>query len=205
MKKAVILFLATLAMTLSLMFGGCGAAPEEKVYKQVSVGRMTVDLPADWERTQKFDRYITAFAGGEYTTALKADQYFDTRSGDAFLMILTLDMRRYSQLTGAPWRGWEEVWKYFPQEQYVTMTHSSILPEISNLTRISHSQLNIDGHMAWEAQFTGKITFETKRACLVVTFYDDDLAVLFMLVDEPDWDKYQTTWHSIRDSLDLAP
>ena len=205
MKKAAILSLATLAMTLSLMFGGCGAPPEAEEYRQVSVGRMSVDIPADWERTQKFDRYIAAFASGEYATALKADQYFDTHSGDAFLMIITLDMRRFSQSTGAPWKGWEEIWRYFPQEQYVTMTHSSILPELSNLTRVSHSQLNIDGYNAWESQFAGKITFEPKRACIVVTFYDDDLAVLFMLADEADWHKYEATWHRIRDSLDLTP
>jgi len=207
LKTIVIVCSAALAMTLSLLAGGCQAQPKEEAYKQVSLGQMKVSIPADWERTKKFERYMAAFAGGsgEYATALKADQYFDPRSGDAFLMIMTLDMKRYSESIGTPWKGWESIWKYFPQEEYVAMTYASIIPEVGSLTRLSDSQLTVNGYPAWESQFTGKISLEMKRACVRLIFYENDLAALFMLVDEPDWDNYEATWRKIGASVAFAP
>ena len=34
---------------LSGVIAGCGAPAEEETYRQVSVGQMTLSIPADWE------------------------------------------------------------------------------------------------------------------------------------------------------------
>lgn len=53
MKIKVIVSLAVIVVILIGVLGGCTTSPKEETYRQVSVGVMTVSIPADWQKGEE--------------------------------------------------------------------------------------------------------------------------------------------------------
>lgn len=76
MKPIVVLIV--MAVMLSGVMVGCKASPEEEVYRDVSVGPMTVSIPSEWERPEEYEEIVeeaTSEWEAEFVQTLQIDYY----------------------------------------------------------------------------------------------------------------------------------
>ena len=200
--------LIAIAVMVSGVMVGCGATPEEENYTEVSVGRMTVSIPDDWEREEHAEivEYFASALGTDLPAYMQVDMYVD-ESEDVALILMLMDMRGLYESHDTPWEGWDIMLEavYMTKEDFAIISVAALIGEAEELSREVHHQVTIHGNEAWESQFTGDIEGEPGRVNLLVVFGEDDLGVLMMFVNEAKWGNFEANWDEIRDSVELPP
>lgn len=203
-----IIGLIVIAVMLSGVVVGCEATTGEENYTEVSVGRMTVSIPDDWEREEHAEivEYFASALGTDLPAYMQVDMYVD-ESEDVALILMLMDMSGLYELQGVPWEGWDIMLEavYMTKEDFAIISAAALIGEVEELSREVHRQVTIHGNEAWESQFTGNIEGEPARANLLVVFGEDDLGVLMMFVNEAKWGNFEANWDEIRDSVELPP
>ncbi len=200
--------LVVIAVMLSGVVVGCEATTGEENYTEVSVGRMTVSIPDDWEREEHAEivEYFASALGTDLPAYMQVDMYVD-ESEDVALILMLMDMSGLYELQGVPWEGWDIMLEavYMTKEDFAIISAAALIGEVEELSREVHRQVTIHGNEAWESQFTGNIEGEPARANLLVVFGEDDMGVLMMGVEEAKWGNFEEIWDEIRDSVELPP
>ena len=209
MKMKTIVGLIVIAVMLSGVVVGCEDTTGEEVYTEISVGRMTVSIPDDWERWEDYAEMVEDLAstiGTEMLPFAQVDGYED-QSEDVALLLLVLDMRGSYELEGIPWEGWDIMLEdaYMTKEYFAIILSSGFIGELQELSREVHRQVTIHGNEAWESQLTGNIEGVAARVNLLVVFAPDDMGVLAMATGEAERENFEEIWDEIRDSVELPP
>lgn len=209
MKAKIIAGLLAIAVMVSGVMVGCEGTTGEVVYTEVSIGRMTVSIPDDWERPGEHAEIVEDFASymvPELMPFIQLDAYVD-QSEDVFLAPIVMDMKQLVELEGIPWEGWDIMLEaaYMTKEDYATMASVGFIGELEELSRKVHRQVTIHGNEAWESHFTGNMEGMATRANLLIIFGEDDMGILVMLVEQPKWGEFEAIWDEIRDSVELTP
>ena len=206
MKTKVICF----AVVALLLIGGlvaCQATPKEETYKRVSVERVTVSIPTDWQRSEGSTESVETIKSSwdpQLAQSIEMDFYEVPGSKEAIINIIQWDMAKHTELLGESWEGWEVSLEAegFSKEDFADLLSSGFIGNIDALTRTVHQQLDIQGYEAWESQFTGEMEGESKWLSLLVVYAENDAVVVLLFVNEDVRAKYATTWNKIRDSVE---
>lgn len=184
---------------------GCQTTPTEQVYRDVSVGRMTVSIPDDWKKPAEYAEVMEEIYSGfteEEEQAIQADAYED-KSGDAAIVVMTIDMVESFELSGVSWQGWDIALEEMDMTagEFAEMVQFGLIAEFTELTREIYRQLTIGGNETWETRYTAKSEGEPVHICILIVFAQDDVGLLLMTVTQAEWAKYKGTWTKIRDSV----
>jgi hypothetical protein len=202
--KTIVGLIVISTMILGTMLG-CQDTSTEQVYRDVSVGAMTVSIPDDWQRPEDYAEVIEGVFTGfteEQRQAIDADAYVD-KSENAIILIMTVDMVEAYELAGFSWQGWDIALQEMNMTagEFAESAQWGLMAELTELTREIHRQLTIGGNEAWESTFTAKSEGEPMQICVLIVFASDDAGVLLIWVTQAKWAKFEETWNKIRDSV----
>lgn len=208
MKTKVICF-AVIALLLVGGLVACKAGPKEETYKRVSVERVTLSIPTDWQRPEGLTESIEAVKSSWdplQAQSIEMDYYVVPESKEAIINIIQWDMAEYAELLGDSWKGWEAMLEPegFSKEDFANLLSSGFIGNIDALTRTVHQQLEIQGYEAWESQFTGEMEGESKWLSLLVVYAENDAVIVLLFVNEDVRAKYAPIWNKIRDSVECS-
>jgi hypothetical protein len=204
-----------IALMLIGLVSGCQQTKREMTYKEVSVGGMVVDIPTDWQRPQDIVELVantkTSFVGSEEYVHV---DFYEAPEEDVRLVLVVTNMSKIVESQGEKWEGWESVLKAegMSHEDYssiVILAHiaavgmlsegvQELVQELAQAQTIRHT---IHGCEAVETEVTFKAEGELRIACVLVSFPKNDLGVVFIVARESVFNKYEDTWHKVRDSV----
>jgi len=202
--KTTVGLIVIATMVLGTMVG-CQATPTEQVYRDVSVGAMTVSIPDDWKKPEEYAELMEEIFTGfteEERQAIQADAYED-KSEDAAIVIMTIDMVESYELMGLSWQGWDIALEELGMTagEFAESAQWGLIAEFTELTREMHRQLTIGGNETWESTYTAKSEGEPVQVCVSIVFAPDDAGILLVVVTQAKWAEFEGTWNKIRDSV----
>jgi len=186
-------------IVVSLLLGCQPKPPAVESYKEVSLGGLTVAIPADWEEDELSPGLAEAVNESKGTTKMVI---YRDKSGGVDLLLTVIDMRRWCELGGDSWEGWE---KYvdaigMSKQQFAVMFLYSGLVKSKNIVEKDTRMLTINSKDACEILHTAEIEGTCVHENCLFIFGEDDLGVVFIIVKDVAWPTYKDCWPRIRDS-----
>ncbi len=198
--KTIVGLIVIVALALGTMVG-CQTTSSEQVYRDVSVGPMTVSIPDDWERPEGFEEYVEdfyTFISDEDRQAIQINGYSD-KSEEVCLVFITVD---WVESTGT-WIGWDILLEAMDMstDEYALMLQSGFLLDLEELNREKHHRLTIGGNETWETIYTGISQGESSKVCVLVVFAEYDVGLVMFMGKEAAVEEYEEVWETIRESV----
>jgi hypothetical protein len=202
--RTVIGLIVMVTIVLGAM-AGCGTTPSEQVYRDVTVGSMTVSIPDDWQRPEDYSEAEAAFLASfteEEVQAVDFDAYGD-ESANSTTALVTMDMVKWADLEGSTWIGWEALMEAtdMTKEDYLASFGAQVFGECTQTLAISHT---IQGKEAIEGQFEGTVNGMPSIVKVLMLFPENDLGLVMLVVKETSAEEFKGTWEEIRDSAQFS-
>ena len=193
-------------MLLGLM-AGCQQTTKEVTYKEVSVGSMTLGIPTEWQRRdniEELEEDAKSNMGPEMEQYIQVDGYEVPQSEDFAFLLMLLEMSKIIESEGMTWEDWTSLLEAegMTEEDFIPIILGAFISAgAQEVTQQQILQHTIYGCEAVEAQITHKEEGELWIVNLLLVFAKNDLGVVVMLGEESACEKYEDTWHEIRDSV----
>lgn len=193
-------------MLLGLM-AGCQQTTKEVTYKEVSVGSMTLGIPTEWQRRdniEELEEDAKSNMGPEMEQYIQVDGYEVPQSEDLAFLLMLLEMSKIIESEGMTWEDWTSLLEAegMTEEDFIPIILGAFISAgAQEVTQQQILQHTIYGCEAVEAQITHKEEGEPWIVNLLLVFAKNDLGVVVMLGEESACEKYEDTWHEIRDSV----
>lgn len=191
------------AMVLGVMTG-C-TAPSEPVYRDLSVGPMTVNIPDDWQNPDNYSELMAEILGEYSSDVLQADIYEDESDG-VLLIVKTISMASYAEENGWEWGGWEAELAAvdMSSEEYAGYIQEGLMEGATNIALETTETFSLGGLEAWEfVASADDADGDLVKACVLVVFAEDDFGMLMIVVEEGKWGRYEATWDTIKNSVTM--
>lgn len=201
--------LTGLLVTLMLLglLAGCQQTTKEVTYKEVSVGSMTLGIPTEWQRRdniEELEEDAKSNMGPEMEQYIQVDGYEVPQSEDLAFLLMVLEMSKIIESEGMTWEDWTSLLEAegMTEEDFIPLILGAFISAgAQEVTQQQILQHTIHGCEAVEAQITHKEEGEPWIVNLLLVFAKNDLGVVVMLGEESACEKYEDTWHEIRDSV----
>ena len=196
---------AIVAMLLVVVVGCTIPAVEQEItYKMVSLGSISVSIPANLDRSLE-EPFGQSY--GDIPPGITFNAY-NSLSGEIQFLLAEVDMKRAQELQDESWEGWAAM-----EEMGVTkgtvaeyLTLNTILRAgmgVMAPARPVSQQLVVDSKEAWELWYKSRFLDEPVRYYFLVIFSDDYIWITLYSVKDTVWEKYEGPWDQIRDSVKL--
>ena len=126
------------------------------------------------------------------------------RRSDLKPLLKDFKISEISELEGIAWEGWTSLLEAegMTKEDFIPIIVAGFISEgVEEVTQRQALQHTIHGCEAVEVQIACKIEGEPGIVNLLLVFAENDLGVVVMLGEESACEKYEDTWHEIRDSV----
>ena len=199
--KTIVGLIVIVALMLGTMVG-CQTTSSEQVYRDVSVGPMTVSIPDDWQRPEGVDEIVSGIRGSvepEFLQYFPIDGY-GPPAEDFALVLFVIKMSELVELEGMTWEGWEALMEaeYMTKEDFLVSFGADVFGECTQTLTLHHT---IHGNEAIEGQFEGRIEDVPSIVNVLMVFPENDLGLIILLGEEASVVGYEDVWDTIRDSV----
>ena len=204
-----IIGLIIIAVVLSEIVVGCKSPQLEVLYRQVSLGRMTVNVPGNWKRPEKHVQLREQSGSAselDLGQAMQSDFYVLPESKDVLLGLYVTDMKQLFELQGSSWESWESLEADgVTKEQYSMTISYRFAGSLGEDARQMHRPFTINGNTTWESRFSGQSKDIPVSISVLVIFAKDTQGIVVLTVNEANREKFKETWEEIVGSVKFAP
>jgi hypothetical protein len=196
--------LVSLVMVVTVLLGVMVGCSSEPAYTEMTVGAMTLSIPADWQRPDEYEDILGSILTEDTEGWIDADVYED-KGGNALLFMETIDMVGYYGLQNWSWQGWdiELSESDMTKEDYTDYIQSGLMAGAAEITPLSNQPMTISGYESWDSRFLADDGEDITHICVVIVFAPDNVGVLQLMVAEDDWAEFEDIWTTVRDSISI--